>query len=79
MEWLALSPDLNPIEYRWNWMKDYLQAKYGDQKFTQRQLHEKVQEAWEVAVTEEELEKLMEDMPKRCRSVIAANGGYTSW
>ena len=33
MKWPAFSPDLDPIEEVWNWMKDYIERKYGDQHF----------------------------------------------
>lgn len=29
IKWPPYSPDLNPIEMCWNWMKDYLEDKYG--------------------------------------------------
>jgi hypothetical protein len=78
-KWPALSPDLNPIEHCWNWMKDYLQTKYGDQKFSSVQLRGKVLEAWDAAVTEEKLETLIGSMQQRCVDVIAAEGGSTHW
>lgn len=79
IKWPALSPDLNPIEHCWNWMKDYLQQTYGDRKFTSAELYEKVQEAWEIAVADEKLDRLMASMHQRCVDVIAAEGGYTRW
>ena len=27
--WPAFSPDLNPIETCWNWMKHYIEDKWG--------------------------------------------------
>lgn len=79
IDWPALSPDLNPIEHCWNLMKDYLQHTYGDRKFGKAELYEKVLEAWDVGVTEERIISLTNSMPKRCREVIAANGGNTSY
>ena len=68
-----------PYEYCWNWMKDYLQQTYGDRKFSSNELNEKVEEAWNVAVTDEKLDKLISSMHQRCLDVIAADGGYTRW
>ena len=28
IRWPRYSPDLNLIEHRWNWMKNYIQEKY---------------------------------------------------
>jgi transposase len=36
MEWPLLSPDLNPIEAIWNWIKDYIEDKYGLEEKTQK-------------------------------------------
>lgn len=33
INWPPYSPDLNPIETLWNYMKEYLQRKYGECKF----------------------------------------------
>jgi transposase len=46
------SLDLNPIETLWKYMKEYLQAQYGDEPF-RSYLDQKrtIQEAWDVKVT----------------------------
>ena len=36
--WPALSSDLNPIETVWNWMKDYIEARYPEEDCTYDQL-----------------------------------------
>jgi DDE superfamily endonuclease len=76
IKWPARSPDLNPIEHCWNWVKDYLQKKYGNEKCTKAQLKERVLEAWQMAVTPERLERLMRGMKKRMAELVAAGGGY---
>jgi transposase len=76
--WPAYSPDLNPIETIWNWMKDYIENKWGDRQLSYDDLRGAVKEAWE-AVTAEQLTDLLDSMQARCQDVIDAQGGYTKW
>ncbi|RYP16595.1 hypothetical protein DL765_005056 [Monosporascus sp. GIB2] len=77
MAWPPYSPDLNPIETVWNWMKDYIEDKWGlDEKPSYDNLRKYVKEAWE-AVPEEWLLDLIKEMPTRCQAVIDAQGGHT--
>ena len=32
ISWPPYSPDLNPVESIWDWVKDYLQRNYGNTK-----------------------------------------------
>jgi len=77
-EWPPYSPDLNPIETVWNWMKDYLQRHYGHLEFGYNRLREVVNEAWD-QITESQLEELINSMEERCKDVIKAEGGHTKW
>ena len=52
------SPDLNPIEMVWNWMKDYIEKNYPE-KMSYDALRKAVKEAWE-AVPESFLRGLIE-------------------
>ena len=76
--WPPYSPDLNPIETVWNWIKDYIAEKFGDVSLSYDRLRVAVQEAWE-AITEERLSDLIDSMSERCQDVVNANGMHTKW
>jgi hypothetical protein len=77
--WPPYSPDLNPIENCWNWMKDWLEAHYGDEpKPAYDKLRKWVNEAWE-ALPESFWQAQLDSMPDRMAAVIAANGLHTKW
>jgi ketohexokinase/beta-glucosidase len=76
--WPAYSPDLNPIETVWNWMKDWIEERYGDIHHTYDKLQVYVKEAWE-AITVDQLSSLIDTMRDRCLAVIEAEGGFTKY
>lgn len=79
MEWPAFSPDLNPIEHCWNWLKDYVEDKYGlEEKPSYTNLRAWVLEAWE-EIPQYYLDELLSSMPRRCQAVIDANGMHTKY
>ena len=48
VHWPVFSPDLNPIEKVWDWMKNYIDLYYGDtNKLSYTQLRQAVKEAWD--------------------------------
>jgi hypothetical protein len=77
ISWPHYSPDLNPIEKIWDWMKDYIQDNFPE-KMTYDQLRKAVQEAWD-SITVEQLKDLIESMHDRCQAVIDADGMHIPW
>ncbi|CAK9827896.1 Transposable element Tc1 transposase [Anthophora retusa] len=72
MVWPPQSPDLSPIELLW----DELDRKAKAQSPTSKEdLWQKLRQCWS-EITPEILEKLLERMPRICKAVIKARGGY---
>lgn len=85
MEWPLYSPDLNPIEHCWKWIKNWvwdnrpnIRIITGSTEGIREAIIEAVQDTWE-ALPEEFLWKLMVSMRKRVQTVRRVNGGYTHW
>lgn len=76
--WPANSPDLNPIETVWDWIKDYVQEKYPEVHRSYPRLREAVIEAWN-SITNKQIRELIETMHDRCQAVIDARGGHTKY
>jgi len=81
INWPPYSPDLNPIEQLWDYMKDWIGDRYlaaYDRKLSYDQLREAVRAAWD-AIPPSFLDKQIDLMQARCQAVIDANGGYTPY
>jgi hypothetical protein len=77
LEWPAQSPDLNPIENCWSYLKSRLYA-YDKPANGLHELWERVEVEWE-AISKEYITKLYESMPDRMRACIKANGYWTKY
>jgi transposase len=78
LDWPSYSPDMNPIENLWFYLKCQL-AAYDTPPTSIAQLWERVGEVWYSKVTSELCLKLINGMPERLEAVIKAKGGATKW
>ena len=72
MTWPPQSPDLNPIEMVWDEMDRRVKAKGPT---SAQHLWELLQDCWKT-ISGDDLMKLIERMPRVCKAVIKAKGGY---
>jgi len=73
MNWPASSPDANPIENVWSYMKHKLREKFI---FTLRQLSTRIKKIWRSLSREQ---NLVESMPRRCQAIIDNGGDWTCY
>ena len=73
LEWPAQSPDLNPIEHVWAYIKSIISGK----KFKNKdELEREVRNVWE-NFPDELRKKLIDSFQSRLKHVIKAKGGHT--
>ena len=77
VDWVPSSPDLNPIEAVWRKIQGRLN-KRADRATTAEGVCLQIKEEW-AALTTEEILELVDSMPDRVKSVIAANGGHNQY
>ena len=77
MVWPAQSPDLNPIEHLWGFLKKRL-AEHEHPPSGIHELWERIQVEWE-KIPAEDCQNLIESMPRRVQAVLKAKGGYTKY
>jgi transposase len=84
-EWPRYSPDLNPIEHVWAYLKEWVYMRYPEllelkgkgQEVKDIMLHA-LQEVWEV-LNEKFLDSLVLSMKRRVEAVIRAEGWYIKY
>lgn len=83
-DWPPYSPDLNPIEHVWSWMKQWINEHYpelleiGACEESYEALHKAIKEAWQ-AVPQDYIDHLIKGMVRRVKAVLKANGQQTKY
>jgi len=77
LDWPAQSPDLNPIEHLWWYLKRRLHSYPTDPKSI-HELWERIEVEWE-RIPKEVCVDLIRSMPRRVAAVLKAKGGYTKY
>lgn len=77
LDWPAQSPDLNPIEHLWWYLKKRLN-EYETEPSGILELWERVQVEWD-AIPAQVCIELIESMPRRVYEVLKSHGGYTKY
>ncbi|EFN81406.1 Transposable element Tcb2 transposase, partial [Harpegnathos saltator] len=74
-DWPSQSPDANPIENVWAYIKQKLRGK---RVFTLKQLSREIRCIWK-ALPLEYAENLVDSMPRRYQTIIDADDGWTRY
>lgn len=77
MKWPAQSPDMNPIENLWSYVKKQLSLSTSLPK-NSHELWERFMTVWS-SISEIYCRKLIESMPERINALIKAKGGHTKF
>ena len=77
LDWVAQSPDLNPIENLWNYL-DYQVRKRKPLPKSKQELIDVVKEEWK-KISLETLHHLILSLSNRIKAVIKAKGGHTKY
>ena len=77
MEWPAVSPDLNPIEYLWDQLGRAVRARVTNATML-ADLRQILVEEWD-AIPQQCVTRLVTSMRRRCQAVVAAYGSSTRY
>ena len=75
LEWPSRSPDANPIEHLWHWLKVRVNRLHPR---TAADLWAAVQTAW-ASIPVDFVQTLVDSLPRRVEAIRRANGGWTKY
>ena len=84
MDWPPYSPDLNPIEMVWGWLKDWINTNHpelidmGDNEDAYQALYAAMKEGWE-SIPQEKIDNLIKGMDRRVEACRLAKGWHTKY
>ena len=78
IDWPAYSPDLNPIENMWHFVKCEL-VKYDEPPKGMLELWERVQHIWNNKINKDMCLRYINSIPERTQAVIKAKGGEAKY
>lgn len=76
LEWPSNSPDLNPIENLWYFLKKKILKKVPKNK---NELIKAILDVWENEIPSNLIENLIESMPRRIEAVLKNKGGWIKY
>jgi hypothetical protein len=79
IDWPPESPDLNPIEHCWRFIKQRLRNRKPYGGWILPQLIEAIQDIWDHELTVDYLNKWIDLIPDRIKQVIERKGGPIKW
>jgi transposase len=77
LDWPPYSPDLNPIEHLWHYVKQKL-ARYKTIPKTKDELWERIETEWN-RIPQDLCRRLVDRMEKRIKAVIKRKDGYIKY
>jgi transposase len=77
LKWPAQSPDLNPLEHLWDYIKRQL-GEYPNPPGGVLELWKCIEAEWN-KIPAEECQKLIESMPRHIEALYKAKGGYIKY